>query len=87
MRGLGTIVCPVCDLPVAIARPIPGPGAGGICRRCKVRPSTGVIFAYCTPCFDEYEAEVLADEAAGGKHVPSAEELEAINDPFVKRSN
>lgn len=54
-----------------------------ICQMCKKRESTGIIFAMCDECFDEFEKKIPKD---GGKYTPTDEEVAAINEPFIDRS-
>jgi hypothetical protein len=52
------------------------------CQICKKKPSTGIIFAMCDECFDEFEKRIPEE----GGYVPTEAEVEAINEPFIDRS-
>jgi hypothetical protein len=54
------------------------------CQICKKRPSTGIIFAMCDECFEEFERKVAA--APGEGYVPTDREVESINEPWIDRS-
>lgn len=54
------------------------------CQICKNRPSTGIMFAMCDECFDEFERRVHANPEQ--KYVPTDSEVAAINEPFIDRS-
>ena len=58
------------------------------CRKCHARPSTGVVFDLCDPCFDEFEAVIAQGSAASEnrKYTPTDAELEYVNEPFIDRS-
>ncbi len=57
-----------------------------LCRMCKKRESTGVIFAMCDECFDAFEKRTKENQNESGKYVPTDAEVEAINEPFIDRS-
>lgn len=53
-----------------------------ICQICKKRESTGIIFAMCDECFDEFEKKIPTE----GSYRPTDAEVQAINEPFIDRS-
>jgi hypothetical protein len=60
-----------------------------MCRKCRVRESTGILIELCDPCFDAWEAEHKAKIAASptGRRELSDEEFEYLADrPGVDRS-
>ena len=59
-----------------------------LCRKCHARPSTGVVFDLCDPCFDDFESTIAAGATASenGKYTPTSAELEYVNEPFIDRS-
>lgn len=46
------------------------------CRKCRSRPSTGVLIDLCDPCFDAWEADIRARAAASPDEKVDATDLD-----------
>ena len=57
------------------------------CRKCHLRPATGVVFDLCDSCFDEFEAKLQREANAEGYYTPTEAEIVYVNEPFVRRVN
>ena len=60
-----------------------------LCRRCHedVVTEEHHIFELCQPCFKWFEAKSAEATVYGEKYTPTNEELEWINEPFIRRVN
>lgn len=55
------------------------------CRKCGSPIIYGYIFELCQPCFEAFEAKTEEAAKAGRKYRPTDQEIEAMNEPFVRR--
>jgi hypothetical protein len=56
-----------------------------LCRKCGLRPSTGIIFDLCDPCWDEFEEQIKL--SGPGKYKPTDKELEYVAEGFLDRKD